>query len=116
MHLVTSYVMSMCLHTAIELGVFDIIAEVGEGAKLSPAEIAAQMSTNNTDAPAMLDRILRLLSSYSALSCSVVSVDNWLNFRRLYILSPMSKDFVTNDGVSLGPLIYLGHEKIFSDS
>ncbi|WP_171950009.1 methyltransferase family protein, partial [Proteus mirabilis] len=61
MQLVLSSVLPMSLHSAIELGVFDIIAKAGEGAKLSPAEIAAKLATNNLEAPVMLDRILRML-------------------------------------------------------
>ena len=118
MQLVMSTVMSMSLQTAIELGVFDIIAKAGEGAKLSSAEIVAQMSTNNPDAPIMVDRMLRLLASHSVLSCSVVSDESaGSNARRLYSLCPVSKYFVTNeDGVSLGPIIALGREKSFMAS
>ncbi|GMN27986.1 hypothetical protein TIFTF001_046191 [Ficus carica] len=118
MQLAMSTVMSMSLLIAIELGVFDIIAKAGEGAKLSSAKIVAQMSTNNPDAPAMVDRILRLLASHSVLSCSVVSDDNaGSSVRRLYSLNPLSKYFVTTeDGVSLGPLVALGKEKAILDS
>ncbi|GMN61122.1 hypothetical protein TIFTF001_030212 [Ficus carica] len=118
MQLVMSTMMSMSLQTAIELGVFDIIAKAGEGAKLSSAEIVAQMSTNNPDAPIMVDRMLRLLASHSVLSCSVVSDESaGSNARRLYSLCPVSKYFITNeDGVSLGLLIALVHDKVFMDS
>ncbi|KAK7837292.1 (s)-scoulerine 9-o-methyltransferase [Quercus suber] len=34
---------------AIELGVFDILAKVRPGAKLSPSQIVAQMPTKNPD-------------------------------------------------------------------
>ncbi|GMN29013.1 hypothetical protein TIFTF001_051698 [Ficus carica] len=118
MQLVTSTVRSMSLQTAIKLGVFDIIAKAGEGAKLSSAEIVAQMSTNNPDAPIMVDRMLRLLASHSVLICSVVSDESaGSNARRFYSLCPVSKYFVTNeDGVSLGPLIALQQGKVFMDS
>ncbi|GMN42779.1 hypothetical protein TIFTF001_011980 [Ficus carica] len=43
MQLVMSTVMSMSLQTAIELGVFNIIAKADEGAKLSSAEIVDQI-------------------------------------------------------------------------
>ena len=39
------------LKTAAELGVFDIMAKAGPGAKLSPAEIVAQLPNNNPKAP-----------------------------------------------------------------
>ena len=41
MQLVTSIVLPMALHSAIELGVFDILAKVGPGAMLSPSQIVA---------------------------------------------------------------------------
>ncbi|GMN65108.1 hypothetical protein TIFTF001_034177 [Ficus carica] len=118
MQLAMSTVMSMSLPIAIELGVFDIIAKAGEGAKLSSAKIVAQLSTNNPDAPEMVDRILRLLASHSVLSCSVVSDDNaGSSVCRLYSLNPLSKYFVTTeDGVSLGPFVALGKEKVILDS
>ncbi|EXC32921.1 Caffeic acid 3-O-methyltransferase [Morus notabilis] len=118
MQLVFSTVLSMSLQTAIELGVFDIIAKAGEGAKLSPAEITAQMTTDNPEAPIMLDRILRVLASHSILRCSVVGdVNSESDFQRLYSLGPVAKYFATNeDGVSLGPLMALIQDKIFLDS
>ncbi|GMN42754.1 hypothetical protein TIFTF001_011956 [Ficus carica] len=120
MQLAMSSVLPMSLQCAIELGVFDIIAKAGEGAKLSPGEIAAQMAANdNPDAPVMLYRILRMLASHSVLSCSVISdsIETESNFQRLYSLSPVSKYFVTNeDGVSLGPFMALIQDKIFLDS
>ncbi|GMN42771.1 hypothetical protein TIFTF001_011982 [Ficus carica] len=64
---------TMLLKTAAELGVFDIIAKAGPGAKLSPAKIVAQLPTNNPKAPVMLNRLLRLLACYSFLRCSLVT-------------------------------------------
>ncbi|KAB2597918.1 caffeic acid 3-O-methyltransferase 1-like [Pyrus ussuriensis x Pyrus communis] len=73
--LVFSSVLSMSMQSAIELGVFDIIAKAGPGAKLSSSEIAAHIGkgTRNSEAPMMLDRILRLLASHSILSCSAAA-------------------------------------------
>ncbi|EXC13659.1 Caffeic acid 3-O-methyltransferase [Morus notabilis] len=114
MCLVTSSAMPVCLKTALELGVFDIIAKAGEGAKLSSAEIVAQMPTNNPDTATMLDRILRLLASHSVLSCSVDTDDKGSNVRRLYGLCPVSKHFVTNeDGISLGHFIAMVQDNVF---
>ncbi|XP_060675228.1 caffeic acid 3-O-methyltransferase-like [Ziziphus jujuba] len=120
LQLVGSSALPTSLQCAIELGVFDIIGKAGEGAKLSPAEIAAQLGTNNPNAPTMLDSILRLLACHSVLNCSVVADDNdnningSLQLQRLYSLAPVSRFFVTNeDGVSLGPLISLTQDKVF---
>ncbi|MED6196523.1 hypothetical protein PIB30_048250 [Stylosanthes scabra] len=106
-----SNVVPMALKTTIELGVFDIIAKEGDGAKLSAKDIVDQIiETNNPEAATMLDRVLRLLASHSLLCCSVADDDpqNSNNLhQRMYSLSPVSKYFVTDaDGVSLGPHCY----------
>ena len=60
---INSIVLPVALWSSAQLGVFDIIAKAGEGAKLSAKDIATQIGTNNPDAPNMLDRLLRLLVS-----------------------------------------------------
>ncbi|KAF3431614.1 hypothetical protein FNV43_RR26345 [Rhamnella rubrinervis] len=114
MQLVSSSVLSMSLKCAMDLGVFDIIAKSGPGAKLGPSEIAANLPiTNNPDAPSMLDCTLRLLANHSVLSCSVIE-ENGSDFHRLYGLLPVSMFFVTNkDGVSLCPLMSLTQDNVF---
>lgn len=109
--LVVSSALPMSMQSAIELGVFDIIARAGSGAGLSAPEIAAQIGTTNPEAPFMLDRVLRLLTTHSVLSCSVV------DGQRLYRLSAVSNHFVTNeDGVSLGPVMALFQDNVFINS
>ncbi|XVF22269.1 hypothetical protein REPUB_Repub12eG0158700 [Reevesia pubescens] len=104
-------VLHMALQTACELGMFEIIAKAGPGARLSATDIASQMPTKSQGAPIMVDRIARLLASHNVLGCSVVG------FERLYSLSPVSHYFVRNqDGVSFGPLMALVQDKIFLDS
>ncbi|KAL4299567.1 hypothetical protein S245_058987 [Arachis hypogaea] len=102
-----SIAVPMAVRTTIELGVFEIIAKEGEGAKLSAKDIVDRIGSNNPEAASMLDRVLRLLASHSLLSCSVVEdpeSSNNLHHRLLYSLSPVSKYFVTDaDGVSWGP-------------
>lgn len=123
MQLVTSTVLPMSMQSAVELGVFDIIAKAGPGAGLSSADIAAQIGTKNAEAPMMLDRILRLLASHSVLNCTVVNANDGdhgygPNFQRVYSLAPVSKYFVKSDedGVSLGALMALIQDKVFLDS
>lgn len=123
MQLVTSTVLSMSMQSAVELGVFDIIAKAGVGPGLSSPEIAAQIGTKNPEAPVMLDRILRLLASHSVLNCTVVNANDddhgdGPNFLRVYSLAPVSKYFVKSDGdgVSLGALMALIQDKVFLDS
>ncbi|CAA7391545.1 unnamed protein product [Spirodela intermedia] len=55
----------------------------GSGAQLFPEEIVAQLPTENQEAAVMVDRILRLLASYSILICSVVN-DEVRKARRRY--------------------------------
>ena len=111
--LANSLVLPMALQTAIELGVFEILAKAGPGAKLSPSQISTEMPTTNPEAPKMLDRILRMLTSHSVLSCST-GADDAGSFQRLYSLSPVSKQFVPDqDGVSLRPLMALVQDKVF---
>ncbi|GLU19307.1 hypothetical protein SLE2022_355660 [Rubroshorea leprosula] len=116
MQLVNLSVLPMALHAAIQLDIFQIIAEAGADAKLSPQEIASQLATCNPDAPMMLDRILRLLATHSVVTCSV-DFDNHGDPQRRYGLAPVSKYFIRNgDGVSLGPLLMLIQDKVFLDS
>ncbi|KAJ7951396.1 Caffeic acid O-methyltransferase [Quillaja saponaria] len=82
------------------------------------AEIAAQICTNNTESPTMLDRIVRLLASYSALNCSVVDDTHGVGSPQMvYSLAPVSK-FLVRDavGASLGPLMAMFQGKIYLDS
>ncbi|XVE78929.1 hypothetical protein DITRI_Ditri14bG0017600 [Diplodiscus trichospermus] len=117
MQLVNSTALPMSLHVAIQLGVFEIIAKAGAGAKLLPQEIAAQLPTQNPDAPFMLDSILRLLASHSVLGCPLAVDHEQGDPKRLYSLAPVSKFFVRNEeGVSLGPLVALVQDKIYLDS
>ncbi|XP_042508448.1 caffeic acid 3-O-methyltransferase-like [Macadamia integrifolia] len=107
MQMVSASVLPMVLKAALELHVFDIIAEAGPGACLSPTDIASRLPTQNPDAPDLLDRMLRLLVSHSLLTCSVLSHDH-----RVYALAPASKLFVKDkDGGSLATMFHIfnGH-------
>ncbi|KAL9422150.1 hypothetical protein AB3S75_034422 [Citrus x aurantiifolia] len=106
-------VLPLAMQALYELGTFEIIDKPGPGAKLSAADIAAQLPTKNKDAPMMLDRILRLLASYSVVECSLDAS----GAQRLYSLNSVSKYYVPNkDGVSLGPLIQIIQDKVFLES
>ncbi|ONI23629.1 hypothetical protein PRUPE_2G199600 [Prunus persica] len=117
MQLVGSSVLSMSLQSAIKLGIFDIIARKGPGAKLSSSEIATKIGTENPEAPVMVDRILRLLTSHSVLNCSAVAANGGSDFQRVYSLGPVSKYFVNDEeGGSLGPLLTLIQDRVFLES
>ena len=115
MELVFGSTLPMAIHTAIDLGVFDILANVGPSVTLSAEEIVAQMPTTNPDAPAMINRICSLLVHHGVLG---VSLDDDI-FHRRYCLTSVSKYFARGnqqDGVSLAPLMDLVHDKVYLDS
>ncbi|CAH2067741.1 unnamed protein product [Thlaspi arvense] len=69
--IVNTVAFPMVLKAALELGVVDVIVAAGNGAWLSPSEIAGSLPTKpmNPEASVLLDRILRLLVSHSILKC-----------------------------------------------
>ncbi|KAK1431450.1 hypothetical protein QVD17_07909 [Tagetes erecta] len=115
MELVTTTSLAMVLVNTIKLKVLETIAEVGPNAQLSGHDIASRLSIHNQDAPGMLDRMLRLLASHSIVTCTEGVHE--LRHVRVYGLTPVAKYFIPNeDGVSLGPLMELSHEKVFIES
>lgn len=106
----------MVLKAVIELDVLEIIKRAGPGAHLSPAEIAAQLPTKNPDAATMLDRMLRLLASYSILSYSLQTRPDG-RVERLYGLAPVCQFLTKNDdGVTLSALALMNQDKILMES
>ncbi|XP_020203601.1 anthranilate N-methyltransferase isoform X2 [Cajanus cajan] len=118
MAMMSSMVLPLGVRTAVELGIFDIIAKAGEGAKLSAEDIVKQIGSKNPEAATMLDRLLSLLASHSMLSTSLaegelVSVSP----KKLYGLTFASKYFVTDHhGVSFGPALNLTLDRVFLES
>ncbi|XP_059458341.1 anthranilate N-methyltransferase-like [Corylus avellana] len=101
MELACGSALPTAMHAAIELGVFDILANAGPGATLS----------------AMLECIYGLLVHHCVLGCSVGDNDDSDGhpFHRSYCLVLVSKHFVRNqDGVSLAPLMALIHDQLSS--
>nr|WMX25280.1 O-methyltransferase OMT2 [Lophophora williamsii] len=106
----------MVLKAVIELDVLEIIKRAGPGAHLSPAEIAAQLPATNPDAATMLDRMLRLLASYSILSYSLRTLPDG-RVERLYGLAPVCQFLTKNeDGVTLGALSLMNQDKVLMES
>ena len=71
MLLSTNLVYPAVLNAAIELNLFEIIAKATPpGAFMSASEIASKLPTHPSDLPNRLERMLRLLASYSVLTCS----------------------------------------------
>ncbi|KAF8029108.1 hypothetical protein BT93_E1702 [Corymbia citriodora subsp. variegata] len=108
----------MVLKAAVELGILEMLAENGPSGSappLSPAEIASRLSTKNPEAPVALDRMMRLLASYSILSCTLAQGPNG-DIRRLYGLGPRSKYFMRAHGASTfaAPLLLLLTDKVMT--
>ncbi|PIA40032.1 hypothetical protein AQUCO_02500032v1 [Aquilegia coerulea] len=116
MQLASASVLPMVLKAAIELDVLEIIAKAGQGAYITTTEIASQLSTNNTQAPIILDRILRLLASYKILTCNMPNLEDG-EVERLYGLASVCKFLVKNeDGVSMAPLVLMNQDKVLMES
>lgn len=116
MQVATSLPLIMVLNAASELDLFEIIAKFGDGAHVSPTEIASRLPTHNPDAPCLLDRMLRLLASHSLLTCSLRTLDDG-KVERLYGLSPAGKFFVADEsGASLASASVLHAQPTSIDS
>lgn len=116
MTLTSGSVPPMVLKAVIELDVLEIIKRAGPNAQLSPAEIVAQLPSKNPDAATMLDRMLRLLASYSILSYSLRTLPDG-KVERLYGLAPVCQFLTKNqDGVTLSALSLMNQDKILMES
>ncbi|CAN6845593.1 unnamed protein product [Brassica oleracea] len=118
--MVNTVAFPMVLKAALELGVIDTIGAAGNGAWLSPYEIARSLPTKptNPEAPVLLDRMLRLLVSHSILKCRmIVSKENGQTgtMERVYATEPVCKYFLKDsDGSgSLVSLFMLFQSEVF---
>ncbi|KAL2930134.1 Caffeic acid 3-O-methyltransferase [Bienertia sinuspersici] len=120
MQLTNAIALPMALKTAIDLGVLEIMEKAGPTARLSPTEIATRIvpsAHNDSRISQMIDRILRLLSSYSVVSCYVVKADEHKHvdsqMQRTYGLTPLSRYFIQpkDDQGSLAPMFNAINDK-----
>ena len=89
MQLACSQMLPAVLNAAVELELFEIIADAGS--RISTADIASKLPTQNPDAAAsMLGRMMDLLTSHSVLTCSVKSEKDG-KVEKLYGLAPAGK-------------------------
>lgn len=87
------------MHAAVELNVFDIIANHANE-PVSASQIAASFPQHNvTKSPFLLDRMLSLFASFSLLNVTQNSTS-----QRLYTLSPAGKYFARNNAENEGSL------------
>ncbi|KAF9603317.1 hypothetical protein IFM89_034666 [Coptis chinensis] len=109
--LATMSIFPMVLRTVIELDLLEIISKAGSNAQLSPSQISSKLPTKNpTMTSMMLDRILRLLASYSMLTCTTTTLENG-QVEWLYGLAPISKYFVKDqDGISISPFMMMNYD------
>ncbi|KAL4596239.1 hypothetical protein ACB092_12G150400 [Castanea dentata] len=109
-------VIQMFLRAAIELDIFNIIANAGSEAQLSAAEIVEKISTTNLNAAITLDRILRLLSVNSLLSMSrrpCQSGDDATHQEMCYGQTQLTRHLATNkDGVSSASTVLFLSERM----
>ena len=116
MQLASASVLPMVLKSAIELDLLESIAKAGPGAYVAPAELAAKLPSSQPETPVKLDRILRLLASYSVLKCKLRELPQG-GVERLYALAPVCKFLTKNsDGVSMAPLLLMNQDKILMES
>ncbi|KAI4320179.1 hypothetical protein MLD38_033685 [Melastoma candidum] len=90
----SSHVFPMVLNAAVQLELFDIMAEAGQGVFLSAAEIVSKLGTEYPEAATpRMDRMLRLLASHSLLKSSTRGLSDG-RVERLYGLTPAAMFFV----------------------
>ncbi|KAI3807808.1 hypothetical protein L1987_23742 [Smallanthus sonchifolius] len=105
----------MVLVTVIKLKILEAIAEAGPDARLTAKEIVSRLLIPNQDAPDMVDRMLRLLASYSIVTCNEAVHES--RPVRVYGLTPVAKFFIPNeDGASLGAQMQLAQDKVYIES
>ncbi|KAF2323704.1 hypothetical protein GH714_036653 [Hevea brasiliensis] len=106
-----SHVFPLVLHTAIELNLFEIIANAGPAAYVSASEIASQLPTTNPYASSILDRILRLFATHSLLSYSSRTLEDGRT-EKLYWLTPACKFFLgTEEEGNIAPTSALAYHR-----
>ncbi|CAH8389981.1 unnamed protein product [Eruca vesicaria subsp. sativa] len=91
----------MVLKAALELGVFDTLYTAS--VFLSPSEISSRLPTipRNPGAPVLLDRMLRLLASYSMVKCGTVQAGKG---ERVYRAEPICRFFLKDNIQDIGSL------------
>ncbi|KAG2638049.1 caffeic acid 3-O-methyltransferase-like [Panicum virgatum] len=124
LQLASSSILPMTLKSAIELGLLDVLeaarktAGGGPAATLAPEEVVARLpvAPKNPDAPAMVDRMLRLLASYDVVRCQVEEGEDGKLSRR-YGAAPVCKWLTPNeDGVSMAALALMNQDKVLMES
>ncbi|XP_027364675.1 isoliquiritigenin 2'-O-methyltransferase-like [Abrus precatorius] len=97
MLLCTSQVFPSVLNASIELNLFDIIANATpHGGTVSASQIASKLPNQYPGLPNRLERMLRLLASYSLLTCSPHTNQDG-SIERFFGISAVGKYFVSDE-------------------
>ncbi|PHU23581.1 Caffeic acid 3-O-methyltransferase [Capsicum chinense] len=92
MQLASASVLAMVLKSALELDLLEIMAKAGQGAFISPCELATQLPSKNSE----------------------TLPDG--RVERLYSLTPVCKFLTKNgDGVSVAPLLLMNQDKVLME-
>ncbi|KAG2239147.1 hypothetical protein Bca52824_090007 [Brassica carinata] len=114
MHLCGIDLIAYAVKTATELDLFESMAKARPlGTHLSTLDLAAKAAPNNPDASVMIDRLLRLLVSYSVCTCKLVK-DEQGKESRTYGLGKVGKKFIKDEhGISIASyvLFHCSHTK-----
>ncbi|KAL2920656.1 Caffeic acid 3-O-methyltransferase, partial [Bienertia sinuspersici] len=116
MCMATWSVPSMVFKTVLELNVIHVIYAAGPKAQLSAEEIVAHLPTMNPNAAVALDRMLRLLASFTILTCTQ-SVQSNGSLKTVYGLGPVCQFLAKNDDViSYAAFADLMHDKVMMET
>ncbi|XP_039134078.1 flavone 3'-O-methyltransferase 1-like [Dioscorea cayenensis subsp. rotundata] len=116
LQLVNSSILPMTFKTAFELNLFNIISAASPN-PLSATEITTLLPSSTPSTPVMLDRILRLLSSYSIFTCSLSTDPISGATTHLYAAAPAVKYLAQNeDGFTLSTLGLMNQDKVLMES
>ncbi|KAM3319680.1 hypothetical protein P3S67_006880 [Capsicum chacoense] len=91
------------------------MAKAGQGAFISPCELAAQLPSKNSESPVCLIECLGFLL---LTECLIVHLRTLPDGRveRLYSLAPVCKFLTKNgDGVSVAPLLLMNQDKVLME-
>ncbi|KAH6805017.1 O-methyltransferase 1 [Perilla frutescens var. frutescens] len=115
MELSTGSVLPMVVKSAIDLNLLQLIKKSGgEGA--SASQLVAQLPATNPDAADMIDRILRLLTAHSVLTCTLHKLPDG-GVERRYSAAPVCEFLTPNeDGVSVAPASIMLQDRVLMES
>ncbi|KAF3320132.1 tricetin 3',4',5'-O-trimethyltransferase-like protein [Carex littledalei] len=121
LQLASSCILPMTLKAAVELDLLDILVAGCGGPSGKPTmtatDVANHLKTENPQAAAMLDRMLRVLASYNVVKCAAEISDDGKTVTRRYGPAPVCAFLTKNeDGFSIAPLLLMNHDKVLMES